>query len=402
MKAIVKNIEKHYNKLCNEIGERHLGSAGEKLAAEYLKCEFEKSGYAAGLEYYDAPGWVCHDFEIVYTNSNEKLHAYPCFYSNSCNVQGVPIIIDRWQEQNIDSLDLKGKICFVTLPTEVGANVMGRNEFAELLDSKGVTLAIFISNYSDTYNSKIVRTPHLKQMAVICVSGNEALKLGKNPNMEISVIIDAEKLDYKSPNVVGKLENGKKKIVVGCHYDTAPHSPGAGDNTSGTVAVLEIARLLKDRIKNYSIDFVSFSGEEYGGMDGYPIGSYMYVEQHKAELENIKYMINMDDVGFALGNVIVYTNDNGDFKKCLVDHFDEKQILLDSENYKKTSDDYIFHVNGIKIAFLIGTSNQYLPIHSPEDTVDKMSFEKTAQVAQIVAELILKLDTRKKDCSQND
>jgi len=397
LKTSIEKIEQHYVKLCQEIGERHLGSVGEVKAAEYLKGEFWKSGHGAELEYYDAPGWVCHDFNIIYKDSNEPLNAYPCFYSNSCNVQGVPVVIDRWEEKNIDGLNLNGKICFVTLPTEVGANVMGRNEFAELLDSKGVILAIFISNYADTYNSKIVRTPHLKQMAVICLSGEEALRLAKNADSEISVVINAEKIDHRSPNVVAKLENGKKRIVLGCHYDTAPDSPGAGDNASGTVAVLEIARLLKDRIKNYSIDFVSFSGEEYGGMNGYPIGSYMYVEQHKESLQNIEYMINLDDIGFALGNVIVYTNDNGDFKQCLVDHFDDKNILVDSDNYQKTSDDYIFHMNGVKIAFLIGTANQYLPIHSPEDTVDKMSFEKTAAVVEAVAELIVKLDTEKKD-----
>ena len=35
-------------------------------------------------------------------------------------------------------------------------------------------------------------------------------------------------------------------IVVGAHYDSAENTPGANDNASGTAAVLELARLLRD------------------------------------------------------------------------------------------------------------------------------------------------------------
>ena len=34
--------------------------------------------------------------------------------------------------------------------------------------------------------------------------------------------------------------------MVGAHYDSAEDTPGANDNASGTAAVLELARLLRD------------------------------------------------------------------------------------------------------------------------------------------------------------
>ena len=37
-----------------------------------------------------------------------------------------------------------------------------------------------------------------------------------------------------------------KTIVVGAHYDSVRRRTGANDNGSGTAAVLELARLLKD------------------------------------------------------------------------------------------------------------------------------------------------------------
>ncbi|MBD3297245.1 MAG: M28 family peptidase, partial [candidate division Zixibacteria bacterium] len=62
-----------------------------------------------------------------------------------------------------------------------------------------------------------------------------------------------------------------KVIVIGGHYDSyngdsdpLVYAPGADDNGSGTVCVLEIARALADIPTKKTIIFVAFDGEEYG------------------------------------------------------------------------------------------------------------------------------------------
>ena len=52
-------------------------------------------------------------------------------------------------------------------------------------------------------------------------------------------------------------------LIIDGHYDSI-NGPGANDNGSGTVAILELARLLKDVETEYSIKFIHFSGEEEG------------------------------------------------------------------------------------------------------------------------------------------
>ncbi len=58
--------------------------------------------------------------------------------------------------------------------------------------------------------------------------------------------------------------------VIGGHVDsreaTSPHdpAPGANDNASGTAAVLEAARILKDYQFESTIKFIAFTGEEQG------------------------------------------------------------------------------------------------------------------------------------------
>lgn len=53
-------------------------------------------------------------------------------------------------------------------------------------------------------------------------------------------------------------------IILGAHYDAVPESPGADDNASGVVALLEIARILKDQPRRRTIRLVFFTLEEVG------------------------------------------------------------------------------------------------------------------------------------------
>ncbi|MCP4685288.1 MAG: M28 family peptidase, partial [bacterium] len=81
-------------------------------------------------------------------------------------------------------------------------------------------------------------------------------------------------------------------VVIGGHFDAVFTSPGADDNGSGTAAVLEMARVLKDYETDMSIVFVAFDGEEYGLH-----GSWHYADRAAATGEDIVFMLNLDMVG---------------------------------------------------------------------------------------------------------
>ncbi|RBP34129.1 putative secreted protein (Por secretion system target) [Oceanihabitans sediminis] len=81
-------------------------------------------------------------------------------------------------------------------------------------------------------------------------------------------------------------------IIIDAHYDTL-NGPGTNDNGSGTVLLLELARLLKDVNTEYSIKFVHFSGEEDG-----LIGSQYYVDNTVSPQNlDIRLVFNIDQVG---------------------------------------------------------------------------------------------------------
>ncbi|OJV68821.1 MAG: leucyl aminopeptidase [Flavobacterium sp. 40-81] len=98
---------------------------------------------------------------------------------------------------------------------------------------------------------------------------------------------------------IGTLYPNTYVIVCG-HYDTITGT-GTNDNGSGTVSILEIARLLENIPTEYSIKFINFSGEEDGLR-----GSQHYVStvvNGTTPKMNIKMVFNIDEVGGVAGKV---------------------------------------------------------------------------------------------------
>ena len=53
-------------------------------------------------------------------------------------------------------------------------------------------------------------------------------------------------------------------IEFGGHLDSQPGTPGGNDNASGSIAVIELARVLKDYPNRYSMRFAVWTSEELG------------------------------------------------------------------------------------------------------------------------------------------
>ena len=384
MKELKKRLKKHLDVLCSQIGERHLGSEGEKRAAEYIKKEFKSFGYDVLEEKFDAPGWRYGKYSLRVVETGQFLPCFPCYYSNSCDVEGELVTIES---KNLQNLNLKGKICFAPGKTEVGV-VEGRNKLAEKLDRMGALALIIVSNYQDAVNTKIVRTPELERLAVIVVSGDTALEIGRNIKHHFRIKVEAKNFSTQGSNVVARVKGRiNKKIVIGAHYDTAPGISGAGDNASGTVALLELARLLKNKTRDYSIDFVAFDGEEYGGK-GCGLGSYEYVKCHKSELKNILWMCNIDDLGNLLGKEVVYVGRSQRLKKMIKKVVSSYDII--TEDFSGTSDDKIFDEYGIPTMYF-GNNSPYKQIHSPNDSLERIDLNKLSNTCKAMFKVIVEI-----------
>lgn len=102
---------------------------------------------------------------------------------------------------------------------------------------------------------------------------------------------------------VANLEKGKKPariFIVGAHYDSAPGAPGANDNGSGTAAVLELARLLKDMrpSQGTELKFVFFVNEEPPWFMGNEMGSMRHARQLHDEGQHVEGALILETIGW--------------------------------------------------------------------------------------------------------
>jgi len=113
-----------------------------------------------------------------------------------------------------------------------------------------------------------------------------------------------------SDNVLGLIESEARPeeyILLSAHFDHLgvwenQLYPGANDNASGVSAVLELARVLKNRENlPYSIIVAFWGGEEMG-----LIGSNYFCDNPTVDLKKIKLNINLDSIGSGAKNDFLF------------------------------------------------------------------------------------------------
>ena len=106
-----------------------------------------------------------------------------------------------------------------------------------------------------------------------------------------------------APNVVGVkrgiMHPDNIYVVIDGHFDSySPQAstlaPGADDNSSGTMAGVEAARVMKDYVFEYSVRYLAFSGEEFG-----LYGSEYYAQQARNQGDSILGVINGDMIAYT-------------------------------------------------------------------------------------------------------
>jgi len=234
-------------------------------------------------------------------------------------------------------------------------------------------------------------------------------------------------------NLIVEIRGSEKPdeiIVIGGHYDSAPGTPGANDNASGTVATLALARAFVGKVPQRTLRFVFFVNEEPPWFQTESMGSLVYARRCKKREENIVAMMSLETVGYfsneeesqkypppfslyypSVGNFIGFVGNvrSGPLVSWTVKNF-RGHARMPSEGSAVPgritgvgwSDHWSFWQVGYPAMMVTDTAPfRYPHYHQKSDTPDKLDYEQMARIVagleKVIEELALPVDGSEDD-----
>ena len=414
--ATVTNLQAHISYLANDKLEgRRAGTNGEKLAGEYISQKFQElglqpkgsEGFFQPFEIYDGKQINSATHFVINENNlavNKDFFPFP--FSQNISIEALPSI--AVQEADMPWFyDLKEPLEENKDNPHFDLNEYIRNN-AKKAKSRGASAVILYNTSSIDDKLKFDSKDRTEKLdvPVLYITKDAAKKYltDQTATLDIKMKVDVGEKKRTGRNIIGYLDNGAARtVVLGAHYDhlgygednnsmlrtgeKAIHN-GADDNASGTAALIELARILKNtKQKNCNYLFIAFSAEELGLN-----GSKFFTEHPTIDFTKVNYMINMDMVGRlndSSQTVTIGGYGTSPQWSTLVDPNNKKNpfvIRIDSSG-TGPSDHTSFYRKDIPVLFFFtGLHTDY---HKPSDDADKINYIGETKIINYISGIVL-------------
>jgi hypothetical protein len=195
---------------------------------------------------------------------------------------------------------------------------------------------------------------------------------------------------YKCQNVVATLngvDSSSDIVYIVCaHYDTTLNSPGANDDGSGIATLLAMANICSRYSFNHTISFIAFSGEEVG-----TFGSHAYAKKSYEEGDNIKAVLNLETFGYtSKGGKELFilktkrTEWISQFSQEISEKYSQFVNLAIIPIDNRPCDHQAFLNYGYDGVQYVQLNRDDYPLHSPEDSLDKINYSYLVNVTKLI------------------
>ena len=319
---MITALQNHIGFLADDKLEgRRTGTAGEKAAYEYISKNFKEAGLIAKAE----DGSYIQPFDVY---EGKQINPSTAFSINGnllvTHVDYFPLAYSangKLTTSAAIAIPESGSVWFWDLRDILEENKNNPHfdledaivKKVEVVATKGAATLIIhnSSDIKDNLKFEPKSKTETQKIPVLFINSdtkkkwlNEDIKFA-DLKLEVS-ISDKKRIGH---NVIGYIDNGAiNTIILGAHYDHLGYGEdhnslytgsipqihnGADDNASGTAALIELSKKIKNsKLKNNNYLFIAFSGEELG-----LFGSKYYTEHPTIDLTKANYMINMDMIG---------------------------------------------------------------------------------------------------------
>jgi aminopeptidase YwaD len=387
-------VETCLHRLSVEIGARPAGSLANRTAADFIAGEMKKAGYEKVAQEYPCPDWQALSCEL--TVAKRRIRAVVNTHSPSCDIEGELVPVSSVVE--LQNLDLTDKIALVhgeiTLTGFMPKNFdrsyyvdEDKDRFFELLEKSRASAIITVSHYE-------IPLPLLEdsefKIPSLTVHRDDGPLLIKNAGTTARLKITSTTKMSTGSNIIGRLGNSTKKILLCAHYDTKLGTPGALDNASGIAALLLLARKLKEAKSEAAIELVA-----YGGEDSWFPGDALYIQEYPPQ--DLALAINIDGIGMKDANtVMAIFGCSNEMVSRISDAAKGFGEFIQEPFYE--SDHGFFWPFGIPTLAFTSMCMELLGkvIHTENDTMDLLDTCKIEQTTALVLEIVRMFDEHTK------
>lgn len=397
MRISPERLKQHWSELCQRIGERRAGSAGDYAVSDYVLDQFRR----AGLSEVHAETFPCVSVAqaraevAIGTGQNLKPVEARVLAGSPATPQGrmvegelvwieMPEQADRFLRPS-----LKGKIVVLVGPMPTRADLHRR------LVASAPAVVIHVDDRlpfawvkdDGVYPVWVRRFGMPPTITIPYQSAWELRKAGAN---RARARVEVRLEQTTSKNLIGEIAGRRPDlplIIIGAHHDTQCNNTGADDNASGVVALLELAKLFAAAHPLRTIRLISFGAEEQ-----LSVGSAAYAAAHRREMRSIGVVFNLDSVTSPLGHHWVLRAGSDAFARTIARILAKHGLdVIDKPAPMPFADHFPFSIFGVPaVTFLRPNmdSGMRWQHHSAQDNLENVSVEELARVVGALESLV--------------
>ncbi|MBN1296449.1 M28 family peptidase [bacterium] len=394
----------NHRELCLQYRGRFSASSDAAGAAAFIEKTLNRYGLTnARREYFEMTAWTRGGKAVLELVEPHRAR-FPCIalpYSPSCNDEFD--VADGGMGHPADLAEIPGGVLGKAVLIDdknppAGPHLHRLHKYLNTRHA-GASAFLFVQNSpgmlsptgSLAFNHSGPLDQTIPSVGIPSEIAAELREWARRGTLRIRLTMDNSLARGRDCNVVADLGNpgtSEDIILVCAHYDGHDIAQGAVDNASGTVVVLETARLLAPLTNQLraSLRFVLFGSEEMG-----LIGSHSLARAMEHDLHRIRFIFNLDCVG-STGRLVMMLQNCPEWLPFFKTHIASLPADVDiNTHFVPFSDHFPFVVRGIPASFMVtpGIGDRGWG-HTIADTFEKVSQETLMRVSMHTARLIMR------------
>lgn len=293
--------------LCNRIGERCVGSEGNRKATRFFSDELAGLEWEAVESEFDAVDWEDGGADLNCDGETFSVLAGP--YSLPFN--GRATLVTAGSLAELQKMNFTGKILMLygeiareqLMPKNfVFYNPEEHQHIISLLEQGKPAAIISATGRNSSLAGGVYPFPLIEDgdfdIPSVYMTEEDGSKLLQCADREVRLESRSVRIPGKGYNVIArKGSSDAKRVVVTAHIDAKKGTPGAIDNATGVTVLLLLARQLRDYAGDRQIEIVAFNGEDYYAVPG----QMNYLMANQGKFSDMILNINIDGAGYREG-----------------------------------------------------------------------------------------------------